>query len=121
MSVGVVQPIFTSSLGAAGRVSVMFASEIFGNILSVSYRSAASGCVLGYTHQASKSGFTLLVPGLLLAGINITMLSVRLWFLIFITAPVGQAVLADPSLLREGSSRGRDCELSLALVAVWHH
>lgn len=57
--------------------------------------------------QASKSGFTLLVPGLHLAGFNITMLSVKSWFLIFIIAPAGQAALAEPQPAQGGQLPGK--------------
>lgn len=57
--------------------------------------------------QASKSGFTLLVPGLHLAGINITVLPVRSWFLISIIAPAGQAVLAEPQPAQGGQLPGK--------------
>lgn len=93
----------------------MFSSEIFRSIVSVPYRSAASGCILGYTHVGLCKPASLALhsqcQGCIWQGL--TMLSVRLWFLIFIIAPAGQAVLADPSLLGEGSSRGRDCDAQL--------
>lgn len=89
--------------------------EILGNTFLVQHQSTW-GSVLRYTHVGLCVFLLLVVLGQHLAGVSITMLSVRSWFLMAVIAPAGPAAPTLPQLAWGGSTL-----LSSALRAVWHH